>query len=202
MKKNSNDINFEKVFKGKKIPLVVLDERWHELFPEYDKPSQIRDIEVQLNNLIKQQGKIATELKDLKQLKTKLMQEIIEHMDPSEGNSGKLKAKKLDQNQKMIKEITEKSKNLEDSLIDLPYEIKELNEKLIIESAMVCYHRLTVNKQKINEIGKWVLSIREELKDKILEKQDMEMKNTAIYSYMHDMLGPELLQELDENLKN
>ncbi len=202
MKKNNNGINFEKVFKGKKIPIVVLDERWHELFPDYDKPTQIRDIEVQLNNLIKQQGKIATELKELKQLKTKLMQEIIEHMDPSEGNSGKLKAKKLDQNQKMIKEITEKSKKLEDDLIELPYEIKGLNEKLIIESAVVCYNRLAVNKQKINDISKWVLSIREELKEKILEKQDMEMKNTAIYGYMHDMMGPELLQELDESLKN
>lgn len=202
MKKNTNEINFEKVFKGKKIPIVVLDERWHELFPDYDKPSQIRDIEVQLNNLIKQQGKIATELKEMKQLKTKLMQEIIEHMDPSEGNSGKLKAKKLDQNQKFIKEITEKSKQMEDDLIEIPYEIKEINEKLIIESAIVCYNRLNTNKQKINEIGKWVLGVREELKEKILEKQDMEMKNTAIYSYMHDMMGPELLQELDENLKN
>ena len=41
----------------------------------------------------------------------------------------------------------------------------------------------------------------EVLKDKILEKQDMELKSTAIYSYMHDMLGPELLQDLDEELK-
>ncbi len=202
MKKNTNEVNFEKVFKGKKIPIVVLDERWHELFPDYDKPSQIRDIEVQLNNLIKQQGKIATELKEMKQLKTKLMQEIIEHMDPSEGNSGKQKAKKLDQNQKLIKEITEKSKQMEDDLIEIPYEIKEINEKLIIESAIVCYNRLNTNNQKINEIGKWVLGVREELKDKILEKQDMEMKNSTIYSYMHDMMGPELLQELDENLKN
>ncbi len=202
MKKNTNEVNFEKVFKGKKIPIVVLDERWHELFPDYDKPSQIRDIEVQMNNLIKQQGKIATELKEMKQLKTKLMQEIIEHMDPSEGNSGKQKAKKLDQNQKLIKEITEKSKQMEDDLIEIPYEIKEINEKLIIESAIVCYNRLNTNNQKINEIGKWVLGVREELKDKILEKQDMEMKNSTIYSYMHDMMGPELLQELDENLKN
>lgn len=202
MKKNNKDINFEKIFKGKKIPLVVLDERWHELFPDYDKPAQIRDIEVQLNNLMKQQGKLTTELKEYKQLKTKLMQEIIEHMDPSEDNTGRLKAKKLDQNQKMIKEITEKMKKMEDDLIEIPYKIKELNEKLIIESSVVCYNRLNANKQKIDEIGKWVLSVREELKEKILEKQDMEMKNTAIYSYMHDMMGPELLQELDDSLKN
>lgn len=202
MKKNSKEINFEKIFKGKKIPIIILDERWHELFPDYDKPTQIKEIEVQLNNLMKQQGKLATELKEYKQLKTKLMQEIIEYMNPSDDNSGKIKGKKLDQNQKMIKEITEKTKKMEDELIEVPYKIKELNEKLIIESSIVCYNRLHANKQKINEIGKWVLTIREELKEKILEKQDMEMKNTAIYSYMHDMMGPELLQELDENLKN
>lgn len=202
MKKNSKDINFEKLFKGKKIPIIILDERWHELFPDYDKPAQIREIEVQLNNLMKQQGKLATELKEYKQLKTKLMQEIIEYMNPSDDNTGKLKAKKLDQNQRMIKEITEKTKKMEDELIEVPYKVKELNEKLIIESSIVCYNRLHANKQKINEISKWVLSVREELKERILDKQNMEMKNTAIYSYMHDMLGPELLQELDENLKN
>ncbi|MFV0341271.1 MAG: hypothetical protein ACK5JH_00055 [Anaerocolumna sp.] len=203
MKKNKNEsIDFEKAFKGKKIPIIVLDERWHELFPDYDKPYKIRDIEVELNKLIKEQGKIATELKDLKQLKTKLMKEIIEHMDPSENDSGKLKAKKLDQNQKFIREISEKTKKMEDDLIELPYTIKKLNEKLIVESAIVCYNRLNDNKKRISEISNWVLSVREELKDKILEKQDMEMKNTAIYSYMHDIMGPELLQELDENLKN
>ncbi len=199
--RKAKSINYDKIFKGKKIPILTLDERWHEIFPDYDKPTHIREIETRLNELIKQQGKMATDMKDLKNLKTKLMQEIIAHMDANETEAGKLKAKKLDRNQKLIKEISEKMNKAEDELIKLPYQIKAVNEQLIIESAKVCYERLDRNNEKAAEISRWVAKVREELKDKILEKQDMEMKSTAIYSYMHDMLGPELLQDLDEELK-
>lgn len=199
--RKTKSINYDKIFKGKKIPILTLDERWHEIFPDYDKPAHLREIETRLNELIKQQGKMATDMKDMKNLKTKLMQEIIAHMDVNDTEAGKLKAKKLDRNQKLIKELSEKMNKAEDELIKLPYQIKAVNEQLIIESAKVCYERLDRNNEKTTEISRWVAKVRDELKDKILEKQDMELKSTAIYSYMHDMLGPELLQDLDEELK-
>lgn len=199
--KKKEEINFEKIFKGKKIPIVVLDERWHQLFPDYDKPPQIKLLQGKLDDLMKQQGKLTNDLKDLKRLKNQLMGEIITHMDVSDTKEGRLKEKKLDQNQKLIREISDKIKEAENQLIDLPYQIKEANEELIIESTAICYKRLSDNTEKIAEINKWIWSIREQLKVKILEKQDMEMKNTDIYNYMHDMLGPELLQELDEDMK-
>ncbi|WMJ87890.1 hypothetical protein [Anaerocolumna sp. MB42-C2] len=200
--RKKNEIDFERIFKGKKIPILTLDERWHELFPEYDKPVHLKEIEVKLNELIKQQGKLASDMKDMKALKNKLMQEIITHMDVNDTEIGKLKAKTLDRNQRYIKELSEKMNRTEDELMELPYQIKAVNEQLIVESAKVCYERLNSNNKKVGEIALWVSKIRNELKEKILEKQDMEMKNTAIYSYMHDMLGPELLQGLDEELKN
>jgi hypothetical protein len=201
MKRKNDDIDFNKIFKGKKIPLLTLDERWHALFPDYNKPNSIKVMEDKLNDLIKQQGKLISNMKDLKQLKSKLMQEIITHMDVNDTKEGKLKAKKLEKNQKLIKDISNKMKQIEDELIDLPYHIKAMNEKLIIESSKVCYERLNINNKKVADISVWIAKVREELKEKILEKQDMEMKNTEIYSYMHDVLGAELMQELDENLK-
>ncbi|MDF2589495.1 MAG: hypothetical protein K0S41_3336 [Anaerocolumna sp.] len=201
MKKNTKDINFQKMFQGKKIPILTLDERWHQLFPDYDKPAYIKQLENKINELMRKQGKIINDLKDMKVLKKQLMSEIITHMDVNDSKAGKQKAKKLDRNQKLIKELSEKMKKAEDDLVEIPYIIKEVNEQLIIESAKLCYQRLNRNNQHIIEIAKWVSNIREELKEKILEKQDMELKNTEIYSYMHDLLGPELLQELDDNIK-
>lgn len=199
--RKKEEIDFAKIFKGKKVPIVVLDERWHQLFPDYDKPAQVKVLESNLNDVIKQQGKLTNDLKDLKKLKNQLMGEIITHMDVSDSKEGKMKEKKLDQNQRLIREIGDKIKEAENQLIDLPYQIKEANEQLIIESTAISYKRLSDNTEKIAEINQWIKSIREQLKIKILEKQDMEMKNTDIYNYMHDMLGPELLQELDEDIK-
>jgi hypothetical protein len=201
MKKNNHEIDYDRIFKGKKIPILTLDERWYELFPDYDKPSHIKEIEVKLNMLMKRQGKLINDLKDIKILKENLMKEIITHMDVNETKVGILKGKRLDRNKKMIKELSERKKNTEDELIDIPYQIKAVNEQLIIESVRDCNRRLSYNNQKVVEIAQTVEKMREDLKNELLIKQDMEMKNTIIYSYMHDMLGPELLQDLDENLR-
>lgn len=200
--KNSKDIDFNKVFKNKKIPILTLDQRWYALFPDDQKPSHIKDIENELNLLLQRQGKLVSEMKDLKQLKSNLMNEIITHMDVDDSKTGKLNAKKLDKNQKYIKDIGDKMALTEDEIIEIPYQIKEVNERLIIETAKECYKRLAYNNEKIAEITGWVKKLREELKERILIKQDMETQNNTIYSYMHDLMGPELLQGLDDSFKD
>lgn len=201
MKKNNNGIDFSGFFKGKRIPILTLDERWYALYPENEKPARIKEIEDRLNLLIQRQGKLIHDMKDMKNLKTNLMKEIITNMDVDDTKVGMLKAKKLGKNKKIILEISERMKNIENELIDIPYQIKAVNEQLIIESSKECYHRLNVYNQKIEEITQSVAKLRLELKDKILLKQDMEIKTTTIYSYMHDMLGPELMQNLDDGFK-
>ena len=201
MKKNSKDIDFNKVFKNRKVPIVTLDQRWYELFPDNKRPFHIMEIENELNLLLQRQGKLVSEMKDLKQLKNNLMNEIITHMDVDDSKVGIRNAKKLDKNQKYIKEITDKMAFAEEEIIEIPYQIKEVNERLIIESAKECYKRLNNNNEKIVEITEWVKKLREELKEKILMKQDMETQNKTIYSYMHDLMGPEILQSLDESFK-
>ena len=200
MKKKNGSEQIEKVLAGRKVPILTLDAKWHELFPDYDKPANIRDLENKINQLLKKQGKLVSDIKGMKELKPRLMDEIIVNMGADGTKEGKLKAKKLDRNQKLIKDISNKITQVEDELIDLPYEIKAANEQLIIESAKVCYQRIQRNKQTIENTNDWILKTRNELKEKILVKQDLEMKNTSVYTYMHDLLGADLLENLDIDL--
>lgn len=192
-------LNFHKVFKGKKIPILTLDERWYELFPQYEKPNHIKNIEYQLNDLLKKQGKLVNDMKDLKSLKSQLMKEILDNMEVSEDTSNSYKI--LEKNPKYIKEISEKMADMEEELANLPYLIKDTNEKLIVESAKIWYQILENNNQEIDQISQWIDKTRNELKEKILQKQDMELKNNQIYSYMHDLLGHDLVQVLDDSFK-
>ena len=48
-------------------------------------------------------------------------------------------------------------------------------------------------------LGNWINETRMELKKRILIKQDKETKNTEIYNYMHDLLGPEMMEVFDNN---
>jgi hypothetical protein len=68
----------------------------------------------------------------------------------------------------------------------------------MIESIGIFYDRMAVNKTEIKEIADWIAGIREELKMKILKKQDMETKNNLIYTYMHDLLGVDLMEVFDK----
>lgn len=197
MRKKKESLQIEKALAGKKVPILTLDAKWHELFPEHDKPVNIRELENRLNQLLKKQGKLVSDIKGMKALKPKLMDDIIVNMGVDNTKEGRLKAKKLDRNQKLIKDIGSKMARAEDELIELPYEIKAVNEKLIIESAKVCYQRIQKNKKTIEDTNQWILKTRNELKEKILIKQDLELKNTSVYAYMHDLLGADLLENLD-----
>jgi hypothetical protein len=197
MRKKIESLQIEKVLAGKKVPILTLDAKWHELFPVNDKPANIRELENKLNQLLKKQGKLVSDIKGMKALKPKLMEEIIANMGADNTKEGRLKGKKLDRNQKLIKDIGHKMTQTEDELIELPYEIKAVNEKLIIESAKVCYQRIQMNKKTIEDTNQWILKTRNELKEKILLKQDLELKNTSVYAYMHDLLGADLLENLD-----
>lgn len=197
MRKKKESLQIEKVLAGRKVPILTLDAKWHDLFPANDKPANIKELENKLNQLLKKQGKLVSDIKGMKALKPKLMDEIIVNMGADNTKEGRLKAKKLDRNQKLIKDIGNKMSKAEDELLELPYEIKAVNEKLIIESAKVCYQRIQINKKTIEDTNQWILKTRNELKEKILLKQDLEEKNTSVYTYMHDLLGADLLENLD-----
>jgi hypothetical protein len=192
------NIDFDTVVKNKKLPILTLDARWHELFPEDAKSAQIKELEQEVNNLLKKQGKMVNDIKDMKKLKNNLIKDIVVNMDIGTDIIGKAKEKKLDQNKQYIKELNDKIDQAMDELADIPYQIKEVNEVLMSESMKICYDRLSENKQVIAEIADWIGKIREELKLKILHKQDMETMNNLIYTYMHDILGAELMEAFDQ----
>lgn len=192
------NVDFDTVVKNKKLPILTLDARWHELFPEDAKSARIKELEQDVNNLLKKQGKMVNDIKDMKKLKNSLIKDIVVNMDIGTDIIGKAKEKKLDQNKQYIKELNDKIDQAMDELAEIPYQIKEVNEVLMAESMKICYERLGENKQTITEIADWIGKIREELKLKILQKQDMEIKNNLIYTYMHDILGAELMEAFDQ----
>ena len=163
----------------------------------------MKDLELKLNNLLKKQGKLVNDIKDMKTLKNNLLKEIMANMEISSDVASKAKEKKLDKNKQFINELNDKIDASMDELSEIPYKIKEVNEALMAASVDIFYDRLESNKEELQNVADWIAEIREELKRKILIKQDLESKNSMIYSYMHDILGAELMELFDkENNKN
>ena len=98
---------------------------------------------------------------------------------------------------KLIDELNEKLENCEDELLELPHLLREVNDNLMVETMRYCYGLLRTNAEDIEEIGAWIKRIRVELKKQIIIKQNAELKNKEVYSYMHDIFGPQVIDVFD-----
>ena len=193
-----NEQEFKQALREKKIPVLVLDQKWHRLFAIHGKTEEITQVETRLKELLGKQGKLNQELKELKRLKGKLMDNIVQNMDGiSQESHSSLQERKMEEDKRLIDEINEKMEAYEDELLDLPNLIRLTNEELMVLSMEYFYEKIRVNKSEADEIAEWIDSVRVELKKNIIRKQNREINNREIYSYLHDILGPEVLDLFD-----
>lgn len=186
---------YTQALKGKKVPLLVLDNKWHQLFLVDKKNKAVRQWENEENLLLQRQGKLGTELKEMKLLKAKLLQEIVDNMEAAEGNTRI--QKKQDKNQRLVQEINEKIEKYEDELLDIPHQLDTVNYQLMVETVNQFYQLLKKNEENIEEIVQWVQSIREQVKEKLVRKTTLEEYNMTIYGYLHDSLGADVVDVFD-----
>ena len=99
---------FKEAVSKNRIPTLTLDNKWHRLLQEIGETKEMRRLQDELNDLIKRQGKITTEEKDLKKIKNNLMSEIMKNKNGTENGADKLAEKKLEESSRLINEINER----------------------------------------------------------------------------------------------
>ena len=200
MGKDKADLNFEDMVRGKRLPILILDNRWQQLFPDDQKPAHIKKLENNLLNAMKKQSRLGTDLKELQALKKKLMSEIMLNMNEvSSDDKEEKRRRKLDKSQKLIIDINDKISKCMKETDEIPDEIRKANEELMLASVRVCYEKMNNNEADIKVISEWLDRTRIELKRQVLIKQDKEEANQKIYTYLHDMFGPEFMEIFDRN---
>ena len=93
----------------------------------------MQELEDKLKELLKRQGKINTESKEIRARKAKLMEEIVGVMDEQGG-----KEKQADYSTQ-INALNQKLEEYQDELLDLPKEIDEVNFELMLDTMEICY---------------------------------------------------------------
>ena len=92
------DKDFSAAIANIKVPILILDQKWHRLFALGGKPDSVKELEAKENELIKREAEIKQELKDLKKVKENLMSSVMSNM---EGTSD-LVSKKLDDDKRTV----------------------------------------------------------------------------------------------------
>ncbi|MCR5792591.1 MAG: hypothetical protein K6G65_05430 [Lachnospiraceae bacterium] len=196
--KASDTFKFEQVLQGKEIPILTLDDRWHRMFVGMNKTPEIKSLEKKLNDLVKYQGKMVNDVKDLKALKSRLMNEILQNMSAVPGREDTLRQRKQEKSQKLIYDINDKLREAELAIAKVPDDINQVNCQLLAASLVLWYEKANENSRKLEEVDRWIESFKNQLRDKLLEKQDMEDKNREIYTYMNALLGKAAVDRLDQ----
>ncbi len=176
--------------KRTRLPILTLDKRWLNLFEE-NKSKEIMRLEKELNNAVKVQGRINTERESLKNLKKKLMSEIVVNMDATENSRI---AKKMERSKQLIEEINDKLILIEDDELSLPTQIRDANANLATEGVMELCKKNIKNEEDIAYLEKWIEETRIELKKKILLRQKKIEENERINNYLDGTIGRDLIK--------
>jgi septal ring factor EnvC (AmiA/AmiB activator) len=122
------------------------------------------------------------------------MHEIIDIMELPDSDA---KEKKMSENKRLIEETNVKIADYNDELLDLPREIEDANFELMLASMHICYERIQKNVKDIDAINKWIADAREKIKRQAVKKQQKEIWNDELYSYMHALFGPDVIEVFD-----
>ena len=189
---------YSSALEGKSIPILTLDDKWQQLFSQTEMTPEIEQLADQLNALVERDGKIRTETKRIKKLKKTLLSEIVPLRDQANkaGNSPAIE-KEISERTRLINECNQKLEGHDDELLDLSREIYDVDYKLMIETMKVCYETLHENTEYIKGLDEWISKVRVELKKNVIRLQEAEMENYNLYSYMHQIFGPEVIDIFD-----
>ena len=182
-------MDFKSALIGKTVPLLILDQKWHRLFAVHGKTDEIKTLESKLHDLLTEQSKLNTRLKELKRLKGKLLDEIVQNMEEHD--------KKLEENKRLVDEVNEKMDECEEKLVDIPYQLRKINDELMLLSMDYFYEKIRVNQEESIEIDEWINQVRVDLKKNIIRKQNCDINNREIYAYLHDIFGAEVINIFD-----
>ncbi len=189
---------FKEALSGKKVPILILDQKWHQLFERNGKPARVQRLEDKITGWMTKQARVNQNYQDLKKLKSKLMDNIVLNMKGTEEDQADtVSAKRLGEDRRLIDEINGKLADCEKELDEIPKKIDELNRTLMLETMEYCYREMRSNAEQIKFLSDWLTRTRREIKKNVVIKQNREIMNRQMYAYMHDIFGADVIDIFD-----
>jgi len=179
------------------ISLLILDERWNNLFNNTERTPDIIVCEEKLRELLKTQSRLITESKDIAHRKKNHMDRIIKLTPEAFDRNSEEARNEMHSCEVEIRKINDRMKEIEEELDNLPDLIKEANIDLLEKTVSLVYYKIRLNQKRVAELEVMIEETKAMLKEYIDEKESLSKDDNDIYSYFHDLLGPEELEKLD-----
>lgn len=194
----NKDINLNKsILRQNKIPILLNDPSWIKLFGNTNDKN-IKNSKEELVRLISKENEITIKTHNLQKEKLESMKMILRVSDSVNNDNKKEDIVLLDEYTNKIHKINEDLEELTFELEMLPKEIRESNLKLLNDTIQYRYDEFDSREKILNHSLKEIEVLRIKLKELIKTKHDYEEWINDTYTFLHNVLGSEIIGKIDK----
>ena len=187
------------ILKSRKLPIVLLDPLWLSA-KDHIKSKTIEKAEKELQELLKEQGRLNTEFKEYTVVKQNFLKEILVVSGKVQESNNPVALEELNKLHQSTLGANQKLEEIEARLDQIDEEINEKNKAIISEMIAVGYSYIENYKEKNEALENEIAELREQMLRKINKKKESDALLKEIYNYLHSIVGREHIEILDKAL--
>ncbi|CAK7085238.1 hypothetical protein [Tissierella sp.] len=180
-----------------KIPLLYNDESWVKLFGDVNDKN-IQNTKEELIELVSKERELEIQNRELQREKLKCMKMILGISDSINNDNKVENIALLDDYKNRMISINEELEELTFQLETIPKEIREANLKLLNLTIEYGYDELKVKEKVVAQSIGEIEALRQKLKNLIKTKHDYEEWINETYTFLHGLLGSEVIEKIDK----
>lgn len=190
----------ENLLRKNRIPILIKEPEWVKLFGDINN-RQIQSAKEELTQLISKEKELESYSKKIQKKKSKHMKMILQVSniinDEDNNNDRTKNIKLLDQYKEEILQINEEVEEIKFKLENFPKEIREANFQLLNATVQYGYDELKHKEKEFDKAVTEIESLRLKLREALKIKYDNEEWINNTYTFLHGVLGSEVIEKLD-----
>lgn len=186
----------ESILLKNKIPLLHNDDSWLKLFGDANDKN-IQNAKEELIKLVSKGKELEIQNRQLQKEKIKCMKMILGVSDSINNDNKVDNIALLDDYKNRMIDINEELEELTFQLETIPKEIREANLKLLNATIQYGYDELRIKEKIVNQSISEIEVLRQRLKELIETKHDYEEWINETYTFLHGLLGSEVIEKID-----
>lgn len=187
------------ILKAKKLPIVLLDPLWH-ITREQIKSKAIDQKEKELQELLKEQGRLNNDFKEYTSIKKKFLGQILEVSSAVQNSEDPGALDELNALHQSTIGVNEKIEAIEERLEHIEEDIEGKNKELVSEMVAIGYGYIEGYKEEAEKLEVEIEALRAEMLRKTNKKKEDEAFLKDIYKYLHSIIGREHIEIIDKTL--
>jgi chromosome segregation ATPase len=185
------------VLRKNDITRLSIDERWTKLFVTIPMPSEIKEAEDEMNELIKQEAMLQNEQDNLEPQKRKAMAAIMNLTKEAFEEDNDEAKHKLKENKKEIERINKRINDVMEELEKLKDKLKQANIELLNKSINHIFSTLKANNKRAHEIKEELSQIEERQKLLTEERDTISLDWTNYAVQLTELIGTDPVREFE-----